>query len=94
MSLYNLKSLPDKLVMVKFTDELEIENTYQLNGGVCTCPAGVHNRYCRHKEMRDYFEEQGRVNSGWFFEYETHKWFYYNQDKATLSEESKSWRRL
>jgi hypothetical protein len=93
MSLYNLKALPDKFLITKFTKDLEVGNTYQLSGGVCTCPAGVHNRYCRHREMKELFEEQGRVNSCWFLEYETRKWWWFNHDKGTLTEEI-PWRRL
>ena len=95
MSLYNLKALPDKFIITKFDDDLNPQASYQLSEGVCTCPAGIHDRYCRHKEMRELFEERGRVNSGWLLQYPEHKWWYFDPNTATLSEERKlSWRRL
>lgn len=96
MNLYNLKVMPEKSMMTKFDENLNPQKTYFLNGTVCTCPAGTHNRWCRHKEMKEYFTELGRMNSSWLFEYETHKWFFFDHDNAILKEEPArpSWRRI
>ena len=96
MTLYNLKQSKDKYIITKFDGDLEVQSSYEVNGGVCTCPAGTHGRYCRHKEMQNYFIEQGRVDSPWFFEYPEHKWWYLDADRSTFMEEPPrpKWRRI
>jgi hypothetical protein len=65
--------------MAKFSDDLELEASYILNGNDCTCPAGMHRKYCRHKEMKDIFTRQGKINSEWFYNYDTDKWHIFEE---------------
>lgn len=80
MALYNLKSANGALHMTKFDDDLNPEVTYELSGSVCTCPAGQHHKFCRHKAMRNDFEAMGRVDTAWFYNYENGSWLFYQQD--------------
>jgi hypothetical protein len=62
-----------KYLIAKFSDDLDLEASYVI-GADCSCPAGTHGRYCRHREMKDIFIKQGKVNSPWFYNYDTAKW--------------------
>jgi hypothetical protein len=79
--LYNLKSIKDKFLMTKFSDDLELQASYILSDGDCNCPSGIHGRYCRHKRIRKLFVDQGKVNSEWFYNYDTGKWHLFEELK-------------
>jgi hypothetical protein len=71
--LYNLKAIKDKYLIAKFSHDLDLISSYVING-TCSCPAGTNGRYCRHRKMKDIFISQGKVNSPWFYDYDTNKW--------------------
>jgi hypothetical protein len=71
--LYNLKYVGGKYLIAKFSNDLDLEASYVING-TCSCPSGTHGHYCRHRKMKDIFISQGRVNSPWFYDYDTNKW--------------------
>jgi hypothetical protein len=75
--LYNLKSIKGKYLIAKFSlgPILELEGSYVISGNDCTCPAGSHGKYCRHKEMKHIFIKQGKVNTPYFYDYDTGKWY-------------------
>jgi hypothetical protein len=76
--LYNLKSVRGKYLISKFSNDLELRGSYVLNGN-CSCPAGYHSRYCRHKEMKEIFIRQGKVDTAWFYDYDTGKWHLFEE---------------
>jgi hypothetical protein len=82
--LYNLKSIKGKYLMTKWSDDLDLEASYVLGSSNCTCAAGTHSRHCRHKEMKSIFINQGRVNSEWFYNYDTGKWYHFKELKQEV----------
>jgi hypothetical protein len=76
--LYNLKSVRGKYLISKFSNDLDLKGSYVLNGS-CSCPAAYHSRHCRHKIMKDIFISQGKVDTPWFYDYDTGKWHLFEE---------------
>jgi hypothetical protein len=83
MSLYKFtaEDVSGKEIVVnvsKFDDDLNVESTHQItmkrNRMYCTCPRGERFSTCRHRKMLPIFIEKGRVNTGWFYDFENEKW--------------------
>lgn len=74
MTLYNLRTTEVGWRITKFTDDLEVESTYEMHdhdGIVCTCPA-AQRPTCRHRQMFDLVLE--RVDTPWFLDFDTRAW--------------------
>lgn len=93
MSLYNAKKVDSALRITKFDDDLDVESSYITTRSDCECPAGVRDS-CRHRQMFSILAD--RADTGWFFDYDEQRWYYYNQETGLLTERApmKSWRRL
>jgi hypothetical protein len=97
MTLYNIKSHRDHFIITKFDADLEVEASYELKDNDCSCPAGIHGKYCRHKEMLPIFQVAGRVDKGWFYDHKFGVWYCFdfaNCKMFTESELKPKWRRL
>lgn len=74
--LYTINPTKEKSIfrISKLDDDLDPQGMYelylnrrnQISG--CTCIAGTHNRWCRHKQMFVLFKKMGRIGTGWFFD--------------------------
>ena len=77
MSLYQIRSRNGDFDVIKFDEDLNHQNTYQLSYSksriVCNCPAG-YGKTCRHRNMLPVFELERAVDSGRFYDYENKKW--------------------
>lgn len=96
MTLYNAKLVETALRITKFDDDLDVESSYITTRDTCECPAGVRDT-CRHRQMYPAFIESKRADTGWFFDYDEHKWYYYDQETGLLTEAAPkkvSWRRI
>lgn len=85
MSLYNVKENGDGYKITKFDEELNPLNTYTVGSLGCECKAGVRPT-CRHRQMLPIFQYLGRVNTGWFLEFEDDKWFFLDQMTGLMPE--------
>lgn len=97
MTLYNIKSHRDSFIITKFDSDLEVEASYELDKGNCSCPAGSHNKFCRHKEMLPVFQGAGRVDQPWFYDYKFGVWYLFDFANAKMFTESglkPKWRRI
>lgn len=91
MSLYNVKENGDGYKITKFDEELNPITTYSTGRVSCDCPGG-HRPTCRHRQMLPYFQATGRVNTGWFLEFDNNKWFFLDQGVGLISEQRvKGW---
>jgi hypothetical protein len=91
MSLYNIKENGSGYKISKFDEELNPLATYSVGGKSCECRAGVRP-HCRHRQMLPLFQILGRVNTGWFFEFEDEKWFFLDQQVGLVPEKRiKGW---
>jgi len=78
MSFYNCKSTSTPFVyrVTKFDLDLNPETSYLTSVSDCSCPAG-YRPTCRHRQMLPKFMiEHNRVDTGWFFEFETRRWHF------------------
>lgn len=77
MTLYNAKSTddPSTYLMTKFDDDLNLvdDSVYLTTETTCTCPAGVRPS-CRHRQMLPSFLATARIDTPWFFDFDTGAW--------------------
>lgn len=77
MSVYNCKSTdtPDTYLFTKFDDDLNIvdDSVYLTSLAECTCPAG-QRASCRHRQMLPQFLAADRIDSDYFYCFETSDW--------------------
>lgn len=77
MSLYNAKSTdtPNTYLFTKFDDDLNIvdDSVYLTSLAECTCPAGSRAS-CRHRQMLPQFLASQRIDTDWFYCFETSDW--------------------
>jgi hypothetical protein len=78
-NLYTVKQQAGKPFydMVKFSPTMEVEAVYQMvegKGGAisCTCPA--HKPWHKHCDILRRFQAEGRINSGYFFDWTSQEW--------------------
>ena len=101
MSLYNAKQTPNGILITKFTDDLDVEETagkpasYIVSPDGCDCPAG-HRDTCRHRQMLPRFLATRRADTPWFFDNDNGEWYYYSAEAAQLLKQPPrpSWRRI
>lgn len=95
MTLYNVKRADETYRITKFTDDLDPESSYLTTRDSCECPAG-HRDTCRHRQMLPSFIHHERINTPWFFDWDLHRWFYYNTENGQMMNEppKASWRRF
>lgn len=78
MILYNLRLVaPNHYMIAKFSDDFNVDATYNLTEGGrrCDCPAGSRSvilKPCKHRRMLPYM--LGAVNTDRFYCYETGQW--------------------
>jgi len=93
---YNCKSNGSGYHLTKFDEDLNpISEQYDTSLAECTCKAGVRPT-CRHRQMLPLFQHLGRVNTGWFFEFDSQRWYYLDQMSGGLVAEKRVkgwWRR-
>jgi hypothetical protein len=94
MSLYNVKENGHGYEITKFDEDLNPEGHYTVALRTCECKAGGRPT-CRHREMLPLFQGTGRVNTGWFYEFEDGKWFFLDQELGMIPEKriKGHWRR-
>lgn len=85
MSLYNMKANGNGYKITKFDEEFNPENTYGVDPRSCECKAGVRP-HCRHRQMLPLFQHLGRVNTGWFYDFDLEKWWFLDQEKGLIPE--------
>lgn len=91
MSLYNIKENGSGYKITKFDEELNPLGHYSVSPRECECRAG-HRPICRHRQMLPLFQALGRVNTGWFLEFEDNKWFFLDQTAGLVGEKRvKGW---
>lgn len=91
MSLYNAKSNGNGYHIHKFDEDLNPEADYDVTLKTCTCKAG-HRPTCRHRQMLPVFAHLGRVNTGWFYDFENSGWYFLDQEKGMVAEQRvKGW---
>lgn len=77
MSLYNAKSTddPSTYLFTKFDSDLNLvdDSIYLTTETTCTCPAGVRPS-CRHRQMLPSFLATRRIDTPWFFDFDTGAW--------------------
>ncbi len=78
-SIYTVKKSADKpfYEMVKMTEDYEHLETYQMvegTGGAISCTCMAHKPWHRHCDILRKFQAENRVNSGWFFNFDTSTW--------------------
>lgn len=75
MTIYNLRTTELGFRITKFTDDVEVEATYELRSEgqkwLCSCPAGPRPT-CKHRKML--LRMQDHVDDGWFYDYERQNW--------------------
>ena len=93
MSMYNVKENGNGYKITKFDGDLNPQGTYPVSAKDCGCEAGVRGRAdCRHRHMLPLFQATGRVNTGWFYEFDTGKWFFLDQVVGLMAEKRvKGW---
>jgi len=78
--LYNVRNIsPYAYRMVKFDDWFNVETSYLLyqpyNKYYYVCNCFQSNKpSCRHREMLSMFIKEKKVNTGWFYNYDTKVW--------------------
>ncbi len=76
---YTVRKAADKpfYEMIKMSDEMEPLATYQMvegKGGSITCTCMAHKPWHRHCDILRKFQAEDRVNSGWFYAFDTDTW--------------------
>jgi hypothetical protein len=76
MHLYNMRSAGKGYTITKFDTDLNPLHTYTMASPTqCTCPQATNRQaWCRHADMARRFLGLDRVDSEWFYCYETSKW--------------------
>lgn len=91
MSLYNIKENGHGYEITKFDEDLNPEATYTTGEVHCGCKAGQRPT-CRHRQMLPLFQLTGRVNTGWFYEFEDGRWLFLDQQHGLIPEKRiKGW---
>lgn len=79
-ALYNLKSNSKGWIITKFDADLNPDTSYQMihMDGVlnCSCPQMAKPK-CRHRTMFPEFQLKQRIDTNWFFDYDTRQWRQY-----------------
>jgi hypothetical protein len=77
MYLYNMRSAGTGYTITKFDADLNPLHTYTMASPTeCTCPQATNRQaWCRHNDMARRFLGLDRVDSEWFYCYETGKWY-------------------
>lgn len=77
MSHYNCRQTetPGTYLFTKFDEDLNIvdDSVYLTSESECTCPAGSRAT-CRHRQMLPIFLAYDRIDTGWFYQFETSSW--------------------
>ena len=71
MILYSIRRGPKGHVITKFDDDFNVEASYDVTVGSCTCPAGPRPT-CRHRKMLP--RMLPKVGQPEFYCYETQSW--------------------
>ena len=79
MSIYTIRTEGDRLRIIKFDSDYNIEGYYYLKvkgqgySFDCNC---IRHRYptCRHRKMATIFVLKARIDTGWFYDYEEQRW--------------------
>lgn len=78
--LYNIRQTHEYVYrIVKFDGWFNVVKEYYIyregrhDSLKCTCPRGLRGG-CRHTIVLDIFLKVNRINTGWFYEYETQSW--------------------
>ncbi len=71
MILYNLRKTDLGYRITKFSDDLNIESSYDVTHSTCSCPQS-HRPTCRHRKMLPIMIS--KVDTEWFFCYEDASW--------------------
>lgn len=79
MTLYNIRKGPAGFCITKFTDDLNVEASYNVNSKTCNCPAGFRPT-CRHRKMLP--RMLAHVGDSWFYDYEHQNWHRPIEDRA------------
>lgn len=77
MSLYNCHSVGNNYRIVKWSDDLDIEATYELwtVRGRYHCHCFQANKpSCRHRDMLTQFLNAGRVDTHYFLDFDNWRW--------------------
>lgn len=79
-ALYNIKSNSKGWQITKFDGDLNPDTSYQMihMDGVlnCSCPQMAKPK-CRHRNMFPEFVLKARIDTNWFFDYDTRQWRQY-----------------
>lgn len=77
--LYTVRSSkPHMYEVSKLSTEMEPLSAYVISehekgaGLTCSCPA--RKAWCRHCEILRLFQGEGKVNTGWMFDFDNKKW--------------------
>lgn len=71
--LYNIKATSDGFEIAKFDLDLNVESSYALTQEECECPQS-HKPTCRHRKMLPLFLAVDRVDTDFFFDFDTKTW--------------------
>lgn len=69
MALYNLRSMDGEWRISKFTNDLDVESSYTVSEGECSCPAGFRPS-CRHRQILPKMLAVGAEDSGLFYDFD------------------------
>jgi hypothetical protein len=84
MNLYNMRSAGKGYTITKFDEDLNPLHTYTMRSpDDCSCPQATNRQArCRHNEMARRFICMDRVDTAWFYCFETSKWHNYEMEEA------------
>ena len=88
--LYQIRTVSqDVLRIVKFDLNINVISIYHLRKQTlgrwwCPCPRPDYAR-CRHKIMRDIFAREDKIDTGWFYNWDTGLWVPPIGDKIKLN---------
>lgn len=77
MSLYSMRSTHSGYRIVKFDDLLNVEAVYEMQAieGETACSCFQAKRpTCRHRKMFEVFYLNGKIDTGWFLDYDNQEW--------------------
>lgn len=92
MELYSMRSTHNGYRMVKFNEDLNVLATYDMPtfAGRLGCSCFQSSKpTCRHRQMAQIFLTFGRVDTGWFLNYEDLEW-----QPPLVESERPMWRRI
>ena len=74
---YTIRTTPQGWLITKFDEDTEVLTFYTLqqrrNWVRCECWAATKHT-CRHREMLRLFQEAGRIDKGWLYNWTTQEW--------------------